>query len=188
MTMRSFIASHRLVLSSAAVVVVALIAFVLIYFEPQTLFIDDRVDEPLPTVTSSDAGSTTPSTPSNGGGQSGQGHSGPALEVLASGPFSSYEHSTTGRARVIRLGDGSRYLRFDHFETSNGPDVRVYLSAAPAGGPGDAFDDDYVELGELKGNIGDQNYAIPGDLRLSDFQSAVVWCKRFSVPFGAAPV
>jgi|SRR5581483_6796200 len=83
---------------------------------------------------------------------------------------------------------GSRYLRFERFETSNGPDLHVYLSAAPAGGDGDAFDDSYVELGELKGNIGPQNYAIPTDLRLGDYRSAVVWCKRFSVAFAAAPL
>ena len=45
-----------------------------------------------------------------------------------------------------------------------------------------------MELGELKGNVGSQNYAIPADLELQQFESAVIWCKRFSVPFGAAPL
>jgi hypothetical protein len=130
--MRSFIASHRLVVGSAALVVSALIAFVLLYSEPQALFIDHRVDEPLPTVA---AGEASAGSQSNGRGESGGGRARPAVEVLTTGPFQSYEHSTSGRARTIRLADGSRYLRLDQFETSNGPDVRVYLSGASPGGP-----------------------------------------------------
>jgi hypothetical protein len=177
--MRSFVAAHRLVVSLGAVVVAALIAFVLLYFEPQALFIDHRVDESVPTV----AAKTPERT--NAAGHRDRREP-PGLRVLATGRFSSYEHATSGRARVLRLADGSRYLRLEDFSTSNGPDVRVYLSAAPAGGPGDAFDDEYFELGELKGNIGDQNYAIPREVDLADYESAAIWCKRFSVAFGAA--
>jgi hypothetical protein len=178
--MRSFVASHRTAFGIAGLIVAVLIAFVLLYFEPQALFINHRVDEPLPTVAAK-----TPDRDKARGANERRDQQ-PPVRVLASGTFGSYEHSTTGRARVLRLSDGSRYLRLDRFSTSNGPDVRVYLSAAPAGGPGDAFDDDYVELGGLKGNIGDQNYLIPPDVQLDHFQSAVIWCKRFSVAFGAA--
>jgi hypothetical protein len=64
----------------------------------------------------------------------------------------------------------------------------VYLSRATADGPGGAFDDRFVALGALKGNIGDQNYAIPRAVDLSAYRSVVVWCKRFGVPFAAARV
>ena len=77
------------------------------------------------------------------------------------GAFRSYEHATSGRARVIATADGRRYVRFEDFETSNGPALKVYLSAAPASGPGDSFDDRFVDLGDLKGNIGSQNYRDP---------------------------
>jgi hypothetical protein len=110
----------------------------------------------------------------------------PAVRVISTRRFRSYEHGTSGRARVLEVSGGRRYVRFDRFETSNGPDLKVYLSAASAAGPGDAFDDRYVSLGDLKGNIGEQNYAIPGDVDLDRYRSVVVWCKRFSVPFGAA--
>jgi hypothetical protein len=176
--MRAFLAAHRLLVSLAALLVAAGTAFVLLYFEPQALFIDDRVDEPLPALASDPTG----------GDGAGAGASEPAIRVLRSGAFTSYEHSTSGQARAILLPDGSRYLRLEDFETSNGPDVRVYLSAAAAGGPGDAFDDEYVELGELKGNIGDQNYAISADVDLDRLGTAVIWCERFSVAFGAAPL
>jgi hypothetical protein len=182
MHVRSTLAAHPVIFASGLAAVLGLAIFVLAYFEPQKLFIDDRVHEGLPTVAAS----------ADGGPTAGERRAGadrePRIEVLARGAFQSYEHSTTGRAEALRLADGSRYLRLEGFETSNGPDVRVYLSAAPAGGDGDAFDDEYVELGELKGNIGSQNYAIPADLVLRQFESAVIWCKRFSVPFGAAPL
>lgn len=185
MRLRSTVAAHPVIFASALAGGVGLAIFVLAYFEPQKLFIDDRVDEPLPT-----AGATDAAKPSaaNGEARSAQRTRHPRIEVLGGGRFQSYEHSTSGRAKALRLADGSRYLRLEGFETSNGPDLRVYLSAALAGGAGDAFDDDYVELGELKGNIGSQNYAIPAKLELRRFQSAVIWCKRFSVAFGAAPL
>ncbi len=183
MRLRPTVAAHPVLFGSILLALVGLTVFVLAYFEPQKLFIDDRVNEPLPTL------SAAPRHAGSADAERGRRAS-PAerIRVVASGPFQGYEHSTSGRARVLRLADGSRYLRFERFETSNGPDLHVYLSAAPAGGDGDAFDDSYVELGELKGNIGPQNYAIPTDLRLGDYRSAVVWCKRFSVAFAAAPL
>jgi Electron transfer DM13 len=151
---------HRRLLGFVALGGAALAAFVLAYFEPQKLFIDDRVAEALPAA--------------------------PAVRTLSSATFRSHEHATTGRARVIATADGRRYVRFEDFETSNGPALKVYLSAAPATGPGDSFDDRFVDLGDLKGNIGSQNYAIPRNVRLDAYRSVVVWCKRFSVPFAAA--
>jgi Electron transfer DM13 len=163
---------HRL-LAVFGLVAAGLAAFVLLYFEPQKLFIDDEVHEALPVAAPGAEAPTGVDSP-------------PTLRVLSTGSFRSYEHATSGRARVLQLPDGRRYVRFDGFHTSNGPALKVYLSAAPASGPGDAFDDRYVSLGDLKGNIGEQNYAIPRHVNLARYRSVVVWCKRFSVPFGAA--
>jgi hypothetical protein len=77
-------------------------------------------------------------------------------------------------------------LRFTGFSTSNGPDVHVYLVAAP-----DAFDDDtvrhagFINLGKMKGNQGDQNYELPPGVDLSIYRSVSLWCQRFNVNFGA---
>jgi len=160
---------HRRVLAALGALGLGLAAFVLLYFEPQKLFIDDVVHEAAPVA-------------------SGPAAAGPqrSPRVLSSGRFRSYEHATSGRARVLELADGRRYVRFDRFSTSNGPALKVYLSAASATGPGDAFDDRYVDLGDLKGNLGEQNYAIPRGVDPDRYRSVVVWCKRFSVPFGAA--
>jgi Electron transfer DM13 len=152
--------SVRLAAALAAVVVAGVAAFVLVWFQPQKLFIDDRVDEALPAV---------------------------AVHTRSVAPFRSHEHATRGRARVIAVA-GRRYVRFEDFRTSNGPLLKVYLSAAGPAGPGAAFDDDFVDLGDLKGNIGAQNYAIPRSVDLGAYRSVVVWCKRFGVPFAAARI
>ena len=119
--------------------------FVLAYFQPQKLFIDDHVDEALPAA---EAAGAVPER---------------------SGRFVSREHSTSGVATIYRLDDGRRFLRIDDLHTSNGPALFVYLSANPAGGRESAFDDRYLNLGGLKGNIGSQNYEIPAEAVLADF-------------------
>jgi hypothetical protein len=149
-------------LGSIALVVVGVAIFVLAYFQPQKLFIDDHVDEALPAAEAAGA------------------------VAERSGPFVSREHSTSGVATIYRLEDGRRFLRIDDLHTSNGPALFVYLSANPAGGRESAFDDRYLNLGGLKGNIGSQNYEIPAEAVLADYSSVVIWCDRFDVAFGAA--
>jgi hypothetical protein len=96
-------------------------------------------------------------------------------------------HPTEGTATIYRIGDGSRVLRFTNFRTSNGPDVHVYMVAAE-----DAKDNasvqraGFIDLGSIKGNIGDQNYTLGSEVDLSKYRAVSVWCKRFSVNFGTA--
>lgn len=103
--------------------------------------------------------------------------------VIASGPFEGAAHPTEGAALFVET-DAGRELRLEGFRTDNGPDLVVWLSEAPAGGDyrGSAF----VDLGALKGNIGDQAYAIRDDVDLERFLTVVIWCRRFTVAFGAA--
>jgi hypothetical protein len=85
--------------------------------------------------------------------------------------------------------DGALMLRSTNFRTSNGPDVHVYLVAGD-----DAKDSEtvqhigFIDLGPIKGNIGDQNYALGSDVDLSKYRAVSIWCKRFSVNFGVAPL
>jgi hypothetical protein len=104
---------------------------------------------------------------------------GPA--AVATGAFESLAHGTEGRASVIRLADGSRVLTLTGFETSAGPDLRVYLSPRTGGDVAGA-----VDLGGLKGNIGDQQYELPPSVGEAELGSVVIWCRAFSVAFGAA--
>jgi hypothetical protein len=133
-------------------------------FRPERLVVNRRIDEALPTA---------------------QGGFSP--QPLVSGAFYSILHPTAGTATVYRMGDGTRVLRFTGFSTSNGPDVHVYMVAAD-----DAKEiatvqrAGFIDLGVIKGDVGDQNYALGGELDLAKYRSVSIWCKRFSVNFGAA--
>ena len=102
----------------------------------------------------------------------------------------SQEHTTTGTVSIVENPDGTRILVIEDLDTSNGPDVHVWLSAADAV---EGFDGwflaggaAHVDLGIIKGNQGDQVYAIPADVDLASFVSVSLWCVRFGVGFGAA--
>ena len=166
---------------------VGIAAFGVYWFGPQYLFIDRRVDEVLP-----GAGAAPAESPAAAGGQ-GMGEAGESAPTgtvtLALGEFRGLEHDSSGTALVLELPDGSRFLRLEDLDTSNGPDLRVYLSDAPASDDWYVYDDgEFVDLGGLKGNMGSSNYEIPDEVDLSKFKSAVVWCRRFSVGFAVAPL
>lgn len=108
---------------------------------------------------------------------------------ITTGAFKSIAHETKGTATVYQLADGKRVLRLADFETSNGPDVRVLLVAADDAADNDAVKNGKpIELGKLKGNIGDQNYDIPATVDLKQYRAVTIWCNRFSVNFGTAPL
>lgn len=111
-----------------------------------------------------------------------------AVVTLIEGSFIDRSHPGSGLAKVLNDGTEQRFLRFEEFETDNGPDLFVYLTRADAAADAGAFgvDGDFINLGRLKGNVGEQNYEIPIDVDLSEFSTVVVWCDRFSVAFTAA--
>ena len=88
-------------------------------------------------------------------------------------------HKAEGIAKVINLADGRTFLRLENLKTTNGPDLYVYLSVGK-----DLSD--IVNLGRLKGNIGNQNYEIPAGTDLSKYDTVLIWCKAFSTLFGSA--
>jgi hypothetical protein len=88
-------------------------------------------------------------------------------------------HNAEGVAKVINLADGRTFLRLENLKATNGPDLYVYLST-------DKDASDIVNLGRLKGNIGNQNYEIPAGTDLSKYDTVLIWCKAFSVLFGSA--
>ncbi|MCI0437761.1 MAG: DM13 domain-containing protein [Chloroflexi bacterium] len=110
---------------------------------------------------------------------------------LRTGQFSDADsfHRGSGTATVYEGPDGSRILRLEDFRVTNGPDLRVILSPHPNPQERDEVTaEGYIELGKLKGNIGNQNYEIPGGVDISDFGSVVIYCKAFHVLFSAAPL
>jgi Electron transfer DM13 len=134
-------------------------------FRPERLVVNRQVDEALPAAPSGSA------------------------QPLESGQFYSILHPTAGTATIYRMGDGTRVLRFTSFTTSNGPDVHVYMVAADDAKDAASVEQaGFVDLGVIKGNIGDQNYTLASDLDLGKYRAVSIWCKRFSVNFGAAPL
>lgn len=106
--------------------------------------------------------------------------------VLLRGQWVGLEHDTSGSVAVVQTAAGRR-LVFEDLRTSNGPDLRVYLSpkaAQPDSWGG--YNTGGVQLGRLKGNVGTQTYEIPASVDLDSLRTAVIWCERFSVGFGAA--
>ncbi len=138
-------------------------------FRPELLFVNETVSESFPATASAQTSS--------------------APRPIVEGRFHGVAHETKGKASIFQLGDGKRVLRLTEFETSNGPDVRVFLVAAS-----DASDNDtvknagYVEVGKLKGNMGDQNYDVPAGTDLNKYRAVTIWCNRFSVNFATAPL
>ena len=110
----------------------------------------------------------------------------PQIVTLVSGEFISRSHPTSGRALVLNDGSEQRFLRFENFRTDNGPDVNVWLSTAPPDAPAREFLNDWIDLGDIKGNVGAQNYEIPPEVDLDHYSTVLIWCVRFSVAFGAA--
>ena len=102
----------------------------------------------------------------------------------------SHEHTTTGEVQLIQLSDGRRQLILRDLSTSDGPDVRVWLTDRHvlAGSAGwHIFDNGgYLELGRLKANHGTQVYEVPAGTDVAAFHSVTIWRKRFAVSFGAA--
>jgi hypothetical protein len=141
-------------------------------FRPERLFVNQNVSESLPSGTAAASASMNAEP-----------------VVVSMGEFHKGSHETKGTATIFTYPDGRRVLRLTNFETSNGPDVQLYLVKA-----NDAMDNEsvtkagFVHLGALKGNIGDQNYDVPADVDLSTHKAVTVWCRRFGVNFGTAPL
>ncbi|WP_251045268.1 DM13 domain-containing protein [Arthrobacter sp. ISL-5] len=175
-------------------VAVVLLAIGFSVFKPWLLFVDVRVDEQIPTVAASpetaqpspSASLNAPSPPA--AAPTRQAPAGPVQ--VAVGSLISHEHTTTGTVRILRQPNGDRVLTLENLDTSNGPDVHVWLSAADVvegtGGWFVAGGAEYFDLGLIKGNQGNQVYAIPAGVDLKKYKSVDLWCVQFSVSFGAA--
>lgn len=186
MAAMTWIKSHRAATAAIVVVLVVVGGFLAFYwFGFQTVLIDERVDEAAPGA----AATTVPQEDDSSAAPADAPSESPAPTepvTLSNERFRDLSYTTTGQALLIELPDGSQVVRLEDLDTQNGPDLKVYLSDAPAGAAEDRFDDDYVNLGPLKGNKGNQNYDVPRDVDASRYRSIVVWCERFSVGFGVA--
>lgn len=151
----------RNILIGAVIIALALVWYA---FRPELLFVNKSVNEQFPAT---------------------QGGVGPV--ALANGNFKSLAHETKGVVTIYKNADGTQTLRLSEFETSNGPDVHVYLAGAEIEKGNDAIKTaGFVDLGSMKGNKGDQNYDLPMGIDLSKYKQVTIWCARFGVNFGTA--
>ena len=88
-------------------------------------------------------------------------------------------HNVEGLAKIIPLEGGRTILRLEDFKSTNGPNVHIYLAADKAAS-------NFIDLGRLKANNGNQNYIIPAGIDFTKYNMALIWCKDFSVLFGSA--
>jgi hypothetical protein len=166
------------VMSAVAVLIFGALATWLIFFffAFHLLFIDDKVDEADPFASAS-ATALAPTVSQN---------SVSATHVSHRGSFVDRSHPASGAATIITDREMT-FLRFEDLRTDNGPDLFVYLSAGvTATSPVGLLDDDFVDLGKLKGNIGSQNYEVPSGTDLAKYRTVVIWCRRFATAFGAS--
>jgi Electron transfer DM13 len=153
--------------SKGVLVLIGVLALVVAWwaFRPEKLFINQKVSEAAPAALSSEP------------------------EPLYTGKLEGKIHQTSGRATIYKNKDGKEYLRFSDFTTSNGPDVHIVLVRAEDKALEQEIvkgDLEHVELGTLKGNRGDQNYDLPVNVDLNQYQAVAIYCERFQAIFGVA--
>jgi len=157
---------------SIILIIGIIILIPLMWYLASPLFIDKTVNEELPPSINNQ----NQQNPDNGN-----------IQIIVTEQDIKYQgnfkdadsfHKVKGLAKVVNV-DGIDYLSLENFESTNGPDLKVYLSE-------DLNANSFVSLGELKGNIGNQNYQIPDNTDIEKYKHALIWCEQFSVLFGSA--
>lgn len=181
----------RVVIPALLLVAVIAVSVGLYLFQPWRIFTSSTVIEDVPAgATPAVEPATEPTQPAGPSAAPSAVAPVVAPRELATGQLISHEHASSGTVKILELPDGSRILRLEGLDTSDGPDLHVWLTDAPVieGSAGwYVFDDGaYLDLGALKANKGDQNYEIPAAAELGDYSSVSIWCARFAVSFAAA--
>jgi hypothetical protein len=113
------------------------------------------------------------------------------LNEVKSGEFRDADsaHKGSGKASILKGSAGTSLVRLTEFKVTNGPDLEVWLvKAADPKSSADVKSSEFLSLGALKGNIGDQTYSVPENVNIDDFGSVVIWCEQFGVLFASAPL
>ena len=109
--------------------------------------------------------------------------------VISQGKFRNADraHEGAGNAVIKTFPNGTLEVQLSDFEVTNGPDLEIWLSAHPdPASSSDVSDNQWVSLGQLKGNVGNQAYVVPEGTDISIFNSVVIWCEQFGVLFSPA--
>jgi Electron transfer DM13 len=169
--------SYPMKKSIIAAIVAAAIAVPAGAYAASPLFINTMVNEPVP-VADEKITKGTPAEDTAMADKNDNAMMNKALTGLFAGAGDGI-HNAEGVAKVIYLDAKSGVLRLEDLKVTNGPDLYIYLAT-------DKQASDFVDLGKLKANNGNQNYDIPEGTDLSKYNTVLVWCKQFSVLFGSA--
>ena len=104
----------------------------------------------------------------------------PGMEIVKGTFTSTPGHNVSGTAKIFE-DNGRKELRLENFSSTNGPDLRVYLSK-------DLSASSFISLGSLKSVSGNQNYVITGMPDFTEFKHVLIWCEQFTVLFGSATI
>ena len=99
--------------------------------------------------------------------------------TISAGTFTGNAHTTSGSVKVVTDASGKKFLVFENFRTSNGPNLDVWLSPNNTGSP-------YQSLGNLKAVNGSFSYELDASINYTINNHVLIWCKSFSVLFGSA--
>ncbi|MEE8600038.1 DM13 domain-containing protein [Euzebya tangerina] len=181
--------------SKTVIAIGGLLALAIAYWLISPLFIDNEVDEAFPLSAQADVPDDMTQEEVEAEMEAAAGSDVEEVEAMPAGdPVATVQgafagadaaHQGQGDATIYDLGDGSHVLRFEDFEVTNGPDLHVYLAPLDANGV-PSLESGAVDLGQLKGNIGDQNYTIPADFDLDQPLGVVIYCQPFHVTFATA--
>lgn len=180
--LRRFVASALLRAAIPSVLAVGVLAVVVLPY-----FRDETVVETLPTSAADlgVAGSAVPATPTSIPAATSTSRVTPEPATprkLSSGILRGIDHEASGVAAVYRLGDGTAFVRLEDIDVENGPDYVLYIvPGSNRRTPGNG-----TSLGDLKGNQGTQNYAVPANVDLDAPHTVLIWCRAFAVPVANA--
>ncbi len=183
--LRRFVPNRAVQAAVPAVLAVVVLGLVVLpYFRDETVIeslpasavdLGLQAPAPAPTTTAVPAAAPAPSTTTT--------TTVPAPPArIASGTLRGIDHRASGAAALYRLADGTAFVRLEDIDVQNGPDYVLYLvpgtdRRAPGAG---------VSLGDLKGNQGTQNYALPAGIDLTTPHTVLIWCRAFAVPVANA--
>jgi hypothetical protein len=107
--------------------------------------------------------------------------------ILHVGEFEPVVHDAQGSARIVKMGDRYVLALSEDFAVDAGPFLVVMLSGHPnPSNSAELHARGALEVGKLKATSGGQMYELPAGTDVSQFASAVIYCKPFSVVFGLA--
>ena len=159
------------ILKNTLIAVIAILFILFIIYTVKPLFTNETINEELPIVIENNT--TGKMIDMNISQEENQ-------TILFSSEFSDADnfHKTSGQVKIYQIDD-KQLLRLEDFKTTNGPDLKVYVAE-------DIKAKNFISLGDLKGNIGNQNYEINEKINYQEHNYVLIWCEDFSTLFGYA--